>query len=370
MRGTMRVFDKYTFNIVDKVKFKDTKKYLDDMLTELGLRYNNVAFTFQKFLTKLDKVTEKYPNLDKYRYGYYQYNGEEVLTSLTPNWASGAIHADPQDWDAIFSVVSKIPRGLNIIPTLALDQIDWYGEGVKEAALSVHEITENKAVLCSNRFAINSQIIMEREYDHGNKFNIVHVVVEATAQDEPRDTTDIIKKLEPYLGQPSSCARICRYPVEQDKWYEKKAEEYRKKLDALTRELFPRKWTDEEVFIPNLADKKKIKNAFKGTDFVLGDRKGLLPRLNRVVCVDKYNHHFEVLFDREQSSPDYFYFYIYMTGHNFTIYGTQNAAYASSEEEAVTMLSKIANICMEIKEEYGELLAKDFGATPEWYTYS
>ncbi len=367
----MRVFDKYSFNIIDKVKFKDTKQYLDDMLANMGLRYNNISFTFRSFITSIDKVTEKYPELDKYRYGY-QYNGKEVLTSLTPNWADGEIYADMKDWDSIFSVVSKIPRGYNIIPRLVFEQIDWYEEGIKEASLKINEITENEAMLFMNIFSINSQIIMERQYDYGNKYNIVHVIVEATTIDEPRDTTDIIKKVEPYLGQPYNSARICRFNNEENRLYEKRVQECRQRLDTILENAFPRRgntFSEEIPFIPNLADKKKIKAAFKGTDFVLGSRKGLLPGMNRVVCINKYNHFFEILFDRTQSSPNYFYFYISVKGHNFYINSKQMVVYAFSEDESVIMLSKIADLCVKVKDEFGELLEQNFGSTPNWYTH-
>lgn len=369
----MRVFDKYTFNIIDKVKFKDTKKYLDDMLANLRLNYNNVSFTFQSFMTQLNKVTEKYPNLDKYRYGYYQYNDSEVLTSLTPKWANGEIYAAKEDWDSIFSIVSKVPRGFNVLPTLVLDKIDWYGEGTREAALKVSEITEDKAMIYLSRLVINSQIIMERQYDYGNKYNIVHVVVEATTEGEPRDTTDIIKKLEPYLGQPDYNVRMCRFDIEENKLFEKRSLECENKLKSMVEEFYPSRKHDymkNVKFIPNLADKKKIKAAFKGTDFTLGDRKGLLPGMNHVLCIDKHNYQFEIVFDRTQSSPDYFYFYIYVRGCNFSIDSGQKIIFASSEEESVDMLSKIADFCMKIKAEFGDMLEENFGNTPGWYTYN
>ncbi|MBR1771228.1 MAG: hypothetical protein IJ747_04285, partial [Lachnospiraceae bacterium] len=82
----MRVFDTYTFNIADKVKFKDTKNYLDQMLAELELHFKEVSFTFQSFMASIDQLVAKYPNLEKYRYPYFQFNGQEILTRLTPKW--------------------------------------------------------------------------------------------------------------------------------------------------------------------------------------------------------------------------------------------------------------------------------------------
>lgn len=372
----MRVFDKYSFNIADRVKFKDTKRYLDDMLADLGLSYRNVSFTFESFLTKLDKITEKYPGLERYRYTDPFSNGEDFLTSLTPQWTDGEIYAAQEDWEAVFSVVSKIPRGYNIIPTLVLDQIDWYGDGSREASLNVDETTaeyyEGRAMSYMSRFVINSQIMMERAYDYGNKYNMVHVVVEATTEGVPRDTADIIKKLEPYLGQFVRRERLCRFGKEESNLFRKRELECCGKLKNMLEEFCPKRKHDylrDVEFIPNLADKKKLKAAFKGTDFTLGDRKGLLPGMNRVVCVDQHNYQFEILFDRTQSSPDYFCFYISVKGCNFNVGGGPNTIFASSEEVAVDMLSKVADFCMRVKDELGDMLEECFGNTPEWYTY-
>lgn len=367
----MRIFDNYTFNVIDKVKFKDTKKYVDDMLNDLGLRYENVLFTIKRYLTSLDDVIAKYPNLGKYRYSYYQFH-EDVLTSLSPKWSEGDIYACSEDWDDIFSIVSKVPRGLNVLPTLVLSQIDWYNEGLKDAAINVSEITENKAMIYSGRHVINSQIIIEREYNYGNKYNMVHVVVEATTDGEPRDTTDVIKKLEPYLGLPTSYHRTCRYSIEESKLFDKRMRECSDRLKEMIEEFYPRRHHDyfkPVEFIPNLADKKKIKQAFKDTDYTLTDRKGLLPGMNQVVCIDKHNYQFKILFDRTQTSPDYFYFYIYINGCNFKIESMQNSIYCTSENEAAEMLFKIAEFGMKVKAEFGDILEENFGNTPIWYTY-
>jgi hypothetical protein len=38
----MRVFDIYTYNIASKAKIKDTKKFIDKMLADLGLQYEEI----------------------------------------------------------------------------------------------------------------------------------------------------------------------------------------------------------------------------------------------------------------------------------------------------------------------------------------
>ena len=40
----MRVFNIYRFNIADKVKFKDAQSYIQNMLSELGFGWSDLAF--------------------------------------------------------------------------------------------------------------------------------------------------------------------------------------------------------------------------------------------------------------------------------------------------------------------------------------
>ncbi|MGN0427194.1 MAG: hypothetical protein ACI4F0_05280 [Agathobacter sp.] len=369
----MRVFDKYTFNIISKVEFKDTKKYIDAMLNELGLSYRNVSFSYEGYKTKIESVIEKYPNLSKYCYEYVLFK-RNVLTSFKPNWRNGEIYAEQEDWNSLFEIVSKCPREMNIFPTLVLDQIDWYGEGVKETALKALEGTEGEAEIYYPWIAINSQIILLGKYNYENRRNVVQVIVEATVegQSEPRNTTDIIKKLETYLGTPVSSERICRYSMEEEENYREKKKECERLLYERIENFYPRKRDvkfDKVEFIPNLADKKKIKDAFKGTGFEMGDRKRLIPGMNRVLCKDSHNHQYEILFDRTQNSPDYFYWYVKIEGHNFLINSGQNTMYASSENEAREKLSMIAKFCTDFVAEFDKTLVDNFGATPEWYFY-
>lgn len=370
----VRVFDEYVYNIADKVKFKDTLKYLENMMQDCGLQYQDILFHFDGYPSALNKVHETYPELSKYYFTEFKSN-DKIFTSITPNWADGEIYADPEDWATIFSIISKVPRGFNLFPTITFDKIDWYGEGIREAALNVTRWSKGHAMSCHTRNVINNQIIMQREYDDGNKYNRVSVVVEATTGDEPRDTSDIIKKLEPYLGQPYVILNgICRFSMEENKLLEERELTCTKILRRMIDDVYQREQTSDDTwnggFIPNLANKKKIDKAFRETDFVSGDRQGLDSGMNHVLCVDKHNYQFEILFDRTQTSPNYFYFYIYVKGYNFSIRNIQNRIYASSEADAMNKLYMFADFCMKLKDEFGIILEKNFGCTPEWYMRS
>lgn len=91
--------------------------------------------------------------------------------------------------------------------------------------------------------------------------------------------------------------------------------------------------------------------------------------MNHVFCRDAHNRQYEILFDRTQSSPDYFYWYVIIKGYNFSILPDQNIMHVSSENEANEKLSMIAKFCEELVEDFDQLLSDHFGATPEWYSY-
>ena len=61
----------------------ETKKYIDKMLADLGLKYDEISFTIENFITKIGTIEEKYPKLAGYRY-YYEL---EPASDGTPQYA-------------------------------------------------------------------------------------------------------------------------------------------------------------------------------------------------------------------------------------------------------------------------------------------
>ncbi|MCR5704217.1 MAG: hypothetical protein K6G85_06305 [Eubacterium sp.] len=369
----MRVFDVYTFNIAKIVRFKDTKKYVDWMLKELQLSYQNIYFTINPFMSNIESIVEKYPNLSKYIFEYEPYRSQ-VLTSITPQWKKGKYYAEKEDWNSLFEIVSKCPRGFNVTGNVVFNQIDWFHAGIKDAALYDELEYKNResAGIVSTHHIINSQIIIGREYDDGNKKNYVSVVIESTNEcGEPRDTTAIVKRLKKYLGIPVSKEIVCREDLEKSWELQEKIRQcnniLKGKIDTVSLDERTKIKFGETEFVPKLVDKMKIKTAFRNTTFLLEKRKKLLPGMNVVSSIDRHNHVYEILFDRTQNCPDYFYWYIYIRGHNFLLSTTQNILCAANEEEAKEKLNEVAVFCEKLKGEMETILMDDFGETPEWY---
>lgn len=183
----MRVFDIYSFNVIDKVKLKDTQKYVEKMLSEFGLSYKNIGFSLENPLC-LEAVVEKYPALSKYlvSVGENIYRRQSFLTSFTKNWIDGEIYADEEDYAVIGEIFTKIPRPFNFgSSTLILDGIDWYGGGNLSLATKNDAFYVGKVPTGHLPF-MNSSIMLVREINYGNKFNMVYVTVEATGESAPR----------------------------------------------------------------------------------------------------------------------------------------------------------------------------------------
>ena len=374
----MRVFDTYIFNIAPEIKIKDTKAHLDKMLGDLGLTYKKVGFSIGSYLTKIPVVVERNPKLKKYQYPAKQ--GLERpdwdwLSSLSPEWDKGNIYADREDWDDIFEIFSKIPRGLNVTGSVLFDQIDWFGDGVRETCIHPHYYRDfflGKPQTIEGFRMFNDLIIMRRNYDDGNKFNRVEVIIEATTDGEPRDTSVIIDRLRPYLGEPEEYMRDCIESPEKSKELQKKKDDCLMKLETMLSEYVGSSYEEkfnsfETEYIKLLTEKKKLTAAFKDTGFELISNKGLLPGMNSLESFDDHMYKYTLLIDRTQSTPKGFYFYVNAQGYNFDIHSTQTYVHVESADEVTEKLADLAKFCVSIRERMGDILFENFGDTPAWY---
>ena len=214
----MRVFECYYFNIIDKVKFKDTAAYIQNMLSELSLNYTDIGFRLH--CGPVAKALEKYPDIKK----YYCLENEDApksqaysnenLTSFSENWKNGDIFIDMNDRAAVTEIFSKIPRPFNFsFATLIFGGINWHCDS------DTNVIVQNKldVRMPSETWILGNNIIMDRDFSDGNKANNVCVTIESTGEDKPKDVSDIIEKLKTYLGEVDFFQRKCVFSAEEDK---------------------------------------------------------------------------------------------------------------------------------------------------------
>ena len=368
----MRIFDTYSFNVIEKVKFKDTAKYIDKMLDDLGLGYKNLGFRLETVVPSIwDVVLQKYPSLDKY-YIPAEDNIQmrmPLLTSFSKDWCEGKIYVDEADRETVKELFTKIPYTYNIETCdLLFDGIDWYGDGNLEPITQTSE--SYKLKIPTTRFLPfkNNGIRLAREYDFGRKKNLVLVSVEATTDDEPRDTTDVLEKLKPYLGEPLGAGRGCMFSNEEKNRYIILENKYNKQLDELFDSMVPKddRHIPYEPYIKNVVDKRTLNKAFLGTVFRVGERKGLLHGMNEMVYIDSHRFKYEILFDRSPSN-NYFSFIMSIRGYNFELKIEQKDFGVTYEGESKEILAKIVRFCNVLLDEVADEIAKDFGDTPEWY---
>ena len=371
----MRVFDSYYYNIIDRVKYKDTKRYIDKMLGELGLCYHNIGFGMKCGPVK--KAVEKYPVLAKYRCledetrPAAQLYTNELLTSYSRNWSKGEIYGDAGDYEVIEELFTKIPRTFNFgFSNMILSGIDWYGGCDLTPAIEYNEF-KGEHPLESPIYISCNEIMLRREFDYGNKRNRVIVTVEATKLPVPKDTSDIVKRLKPYLGTPEYVSRTCRLPEDELKRCKELETEYKEKLQRLFESAAGSGRPSSDMLlspaIPKLVEKKKIVKAFGGTGFEMGNRHGLLPGMNRVICTDSHNYKYEITIDRGSAITNCIHFNFMVMGCDFTITPSIPAFYVKSEEEAEQIIAELVKLCVRARDEIGEEMAAQFLDTPDWY---
>lgn len=372
----MRVFDSYSYNIIEKVIYKDTKKYIDRMLEELGLCYQNIGFSVE--YGPVEKVVEKYPVLAKYRClkdetrPAARQDVDELLTSYSRNWSKGEIYADAKDHEVIAELFTKIPRPFRFgFSNMTLSGIDWYGGCDLTPAVEYDEFKGKRPLTWPHQSISCNEIMLERESHYGNKMNRIIVTVEATALPVPKDTSDIVHRLSPYLGEPERVSRTCRLPEDELKRSKELTTKYREKMQTLFQpvEESGRPSSDMllDPLIPKIAEKKKIAKAFQNTGFEMGSRNGLLPGMNRVICTDSHNYKYEIVIYRGSTYANCFNFDFRVMGCDFIIAPFVSTFHVKSEKEAEQIIAKLAKLCVRARDEIGEEMAAEFLDTPDWY---
>lgn len=369
-----RVFDSYGFNIIDKVKFGQTKPYLDNMLSELGLSYSKVGFMLNSVEGDkvFEKVLQKFPALQKYCYTEdFHGSADPYLSSFSENWRDGKIHADKEDRDDIAAVFSKIPRPFNIpFGHLILDGINWYEDSDNTVAVKFKYLQGKHPTLNPPPF-LSNRIMQDRSFDDGLKRNAVYVCIEATDEPEPRNTAEIIERLKPYLGEPKWSERECVFPREEVERLTELQAEHGKRFKAYAEEMLPkqprRPYTGEYIPpVPHITDLSTLKKAFAETGFE--KEKGNRSYLNLFSCRDEHGFYYEAYTQRLSNGYE-FRVWLDISGYNFGV-GSGPVGwdyYAEKEGDSLEILKVFAEFCAKMRDVYGAELARDFGDTPSWY---
>lgn len=373
----MRVFDSYSFNIVDKVSFQKTRPYLEQMLADLGYGYKNLGFSLTEVSSTgdmvIDRILKKYPSLKKYFYmENFHGSPDPYLSSFSVNWREGNVYADKEDREDIFEVYSKIPRPFNIpFGKMIYDGINWFDDSDDTIAVK-YKYFQGIHPTADDPFKSNS-IVHFRRFDDGRKYNIVVVCIEVTGELEPRSSKEIVSRLVPYLGEPRRSERECIFPQEELTRLWSLGKSHRELLDQTVKDVLPepKHMVLEDPYvvpyipeIPHVADKATLNRVFKGSVFKRG--KGTGNWLHKYECTDAHGFLYEA-YIQKITCENQFRIWLEISGYNFSIKTCDIDYYVTQEGESSDILKEFVQLCVRLYEEYGAELAKDFGDTPPWY---
>lgn len=370
----MRVFETYSFNLKDIVKFKDTKEYIDELLFKNNIKYDSLGFGFSN--GNFDKLLSKYPSLSKYKhFGDNLYDSE--LSSVPVNWGDDFnLHVEKEDEKYINEICRKIPRPYNFgFITILLDNVHWFPN-------------TNTSPVCNrdyrpSEFSFDSynsnNICLEKRFDYGNKYNIVKAKIERTKSfNELIDISDIVKMLSDSLGKPIGQHMFCCF---DDSEYQAKLDadhEFNRIREQLNSDDFfeefdipiPRtveeisKRVEEELHLPKGVSPKKAivqqgkEYGYQYQSYFAGQYITQKANVN--------NHIFQIEFSTIPLTCK-FGASIMIKGYNFSHYFGGAMTMLKQQSDADYFIKKVFEYAKIIEDQYSEILLKLYGKNPKWF---
>ncbi len=182
----MRIFESYEWNF-KQIKFKENKVFFDALLEKLGIKYTNISFLFSSGVTGelCDKIIKHFPELAEYK----QLTPSSVIfpgsfpeykfTSFRTDGDEVFLHINDKHTDSFSRFLLKIPHLVNFtFMTVVLDNVEWYSE----YTCCEYTSTEKREIAANANFKLSSyysnSIRFLKEYDYGNKCNLVEIMIE------------------------------------------------------------------------------------------------------------------------------------------------------------------------------------------------
>ncbi len=382
----MQVFDIYTFNL-NTVVFKDNKEYLDGLFIELGLNYTDVGFCFRSYYVGASgiKAIDRLPSLNKYKkYDEHAPSETEPLTekrlsSISVLGTDIGLYVEREDICDLGLLLKAVPRPVNFsFMGVLLDNINW-----DDGLVSKPYFKPNAAKIAEidNRFSCyySNSIRFVKEFDYGNKLNLVEVIIEREADLEkvaphPKKFTALCAKLGKLIAKRTECVFDAVEAERLRRANEVLKKTDRNKFDGLFAEFmidFPK--TPQGMAEKEIESLEQIKGFSPKKLFTsIGKKHGY--RYKRCINghyelekVNAHNHVFKVTFAIKPFSSLLFAF-ITARGYNFEL---SIAAFPDAiihcEEEFELYAGKAFDAVGEIENEYTEKLFSYYGKTPEWY---
>nr|MCR5122803.1 hypothetical protein [Ruminococcus sp.] len=358
----MRVFDRYYFNIADRVKFADDKQYIENMLSELGLCYKRLAFGLEVMEfdeEKVKRAMERFPSLEKYFFdaktgGCYT----PGLTSLTSDVSGEKLFADPADIADIAALYSGIPQEFDIDDSYIMyEGIDWFGEGSRNERIALnYRRYRADEVFRTDMFYCDSITQFRNRMFGWN--NCIAVDIDVTADDEPRSSAEIVKRLTPYLGDKTNYERLCLFSAEERAHNKERERVFRDRLKALGDSELPsaedptmKYSTGSASFISDMTDRAVLEEVFAGSGFVRDDSRSVL-YFCFYKCTDEHGFTYEAAVT-QSNTHSIFDVGISIESYNFNIGYTHADYEVKTRVEALVILRQAVSFFIKVREQLG-----------------
>lgn len=383
----MQVFDIYTYNL-NQIEFKDNKAYFDCLLNELGLGYTDIGFCFRSDFdgSLCEKAVKQFQNLKQYKKYfaeselYFKSAPEYQLSSISVEDGRIHLHIDRTHSEDVSRLLKKVPRPINFgFMGVILDNIRWSDHFDSKPCYKPNTVDR---IAIDHRFTnyYSNSIRFIKEFDYGNKRNLVEVLLERAGDFEQLASRP--QKFEAFcarLGKPMSKRTVCVFDDEEtaklqmaneaikqsihkneyDELFIEFKRDYPKTSQGITQEVM-----DSLVPIQGFSPKKIFTSTAKRHGFRY---RNCINGQYELKKVNIYNHTIKVSFMTRPFSS-VLDAEIGMCGYNFHFY----MAYfpqivADSEAQVELYTKKVFDVADEIEKKFTEQLFLYYGKTPDWY---
>ena len=352
----MRIIEKIRFNL-NKIKFKETKSYLDNLLDKYDWSYKSMVFSMLTGTT--EKAFKAFPTLKKY-------DRSLPYRSAISSVSNEGFHIDKADESELCRLIAKIPNPINFgFIDIFLDNIDWYGENKESTLENVYDghISE----------LYGNNIRLKKEFDFGNKLNPLWLSIDRTT-----DTGDVreypcgFENFLAELGKPTERELLCIFPAEQKENFENKKKEISSYLKSrYIIESYDLSAKNDEEYI---MAKSEPLSGFSPKAIFSKEAKA-----HGYACVKSahgtvytktngHNHTFSVDITRPLLTRLAF-AELEIVGYNFRIHTSlcDNDILLDSENTARVFAKRIFDIVDRAINDIEQVIYEGFGDTPKWY---
>lgn len=360
-----------------QLRFKENKEFFEALLRDLGYSYTDIAFTFT--YGPCEKVARSFPELNKYKqhYDHIELSSNDLYSSVFADENDNvSLHMD-RDHHAPFGLLlKKIPNPINFgFMGVVLDNVNWYGDETQNSVFP----QPKSGIIGDSRFRgyYSNSIRFYKEFDYGNKLNIVDVMIDRTGDANglrpyPARFEEFLSK----LGKPKSKERKCVFDEKErirlEEQYQRirslikeKEASYTERYQCFPQETGMFDWAiANNTPIKGFSPKTVLNSCAKGTGYRYA---GFEYGIYRFHKRDVNNYLFRVEFDTGAFSSRVF-ASVWAIGYNFEHELCRTTEITVNEESDLLAYAKLVfETAAQVEREWTDELFTAYGKTPDWF---